>query len=129
MCYSLLIFIVPLFRFVVSAMFFLFIDKNMLYKVKFLTLIWAEFLGVHFEVGVWVEGKITPCLKLVRIKLEIWHLARKYRPMCSFRKFTFQYQDFLNFADVSTFCKKSVFFGKNSTFTQSNIVRAVLESF
>ena len=28
--------------------------------------IWVGFLGVHFEVG----GKITPCLKLVRIMLE-----------------------------------------------------------
>ena len=51
-------------------MFFLFIDKNTLFKVKFLTLIWVGFLGVRFEVGVVVKGKITPCLKLVRIKLE-----------------------------------------------------------
>ena len=70
-------------------MFFLFIDKNTLFKVKFLTLIWAGFLGVCFEVGVGVEGKITPCLKLVQIKLETWHLARMYRPICSFRKYTF----------------------------------------
>ena len=70
LCYSLLIFIMPLFRFVVSAMFFLFIDKNTLFKVKFLTLIWVGFLGVHFKMGVGVEGKISSCLKLVRIKLE-----------------------------------------------------------
>ena len=32
-----------------------------------LTLIWVGFLEVRFEVGV---GKITPCLKLVRVTLE-----------------------------------------------------------
>ena len=40
--------------------------------------------------------------------------------------------DALNFADVSLlffFFKKSVFFGKNSTFTQSNSMTAVLEIF
>ena len=34
-------------------------------------------------------GKITPCLKLVRIMLEASKLARKYIPICSFRKYTF----------------------------------------
>ena len=34
-------------------------------------------------------GKITPCLKLVRIMLESSNLARKYTPVCSFRKYTF----------------------------------------
>ena len=41
----------------------------------YLTLIWVCFLGVHFEVG--GGGKITPCLKLVRIMLETSNLARK----------------------------------------------------
>ena len=35
----------------------------------------------------------------------------------------------LTFADVCIFCKKSAFFAQNSTFTQSNSVRAVLEFF
>ena len=52
----------------------------------FLTLIWVGFLGVHFEGG---GGKITPCLKPVRIMLETSNLARKYTPICSFRKYTF----------------------------------------
>ena len=34
-------------------------------------------------------GKITPCLKLVRIMLESSNLARKYTPIFSFRKYTF----------------------------------------
>ena len=34
-------------------------------------------------------GKITPRLKLVRIMLESSNLARKYTPICSFRKYTF----------------------------------------
>ena len=33
------------------------------------------------------------------------------------------------FANVNNFCKTSAFFGKNNTFTQSNIVSAVLEIF
>ena len=66
-------------------------------------------LRVRFEVG----GKITPppsFLKLVRIMLETSSLARKFAHICSFRKYTFQYQDPLNFADVSIFSQKvSVF--------------------
>ena len=50
-----------------------------------LILIWVGFLGVRFEVG----GKITPCLKLVRVMLETWNLARKYTLTCSFRKYIF----------------------------------------
>ena len=41
-------------------------------------------------------GKITPpppssppCLKLVRIMLETWNLARKYTPIRGFRKYVF----------------------------------------
>ena len=61
---------------------------------------------------------VTPCLKLLRIMLETSNFARKY----SFRKYTFQYQGPLNFADVSIFYKKMAYI------TQSN-VRAVLEIF
>ena len=50
-----------------------------------LTLIWMGFLGVRFEVG--GGGVKLTCLKLVRIMLET--LARKYTPICSFRKYTF----------------------------------------
>ena len=87
--------------------------------------------GVHFEVG---EGglKLPLGLKLVRIMLETWNLAGKYTHICSFRKYTFQYQRPLYFADVSIFfffLQKMVFFGRNSTFTQSDSVRVVLETF
>ena len=68
-----------------------------------------------------------PRLKVVRIVLKTWNLARKYTLIC--RKHTFQYQGSLNFSDVSIFCKKSVFFGENSIFTQSVSARAVLEIF
>ena len=44
------------------------------------------FLGVRFELG---GGKVTPCLKLVRIMLETSNVALKYTPICSFRKYTF----------------------------------------
>ena len=101
-----------------------------------LTLIWVGFLGVRFEVG---RGGTTPPppprLKVVRIMLESWNLARNYTAICSFRKYTFQYQGLLNFPDVTIFFQNSAFFGQNSTFgqystfTQSNSVRAVLEIF
>ena len=59
-----------------------------------LTLIWVDFLGVLFEV--WGGGKITlPVLKLVRILLETWTLARKYTRICSFRKYFFGKNSFL----------------------------------
>ena len=78
-------------------------------KTQILTLIWVGFLGVRFEVG----GKINPRLKLVRVTLETWNLARKYTFTCSLKKYTFQYQGPFNFADVSIFLQKiSVFWPK-----------------
>ena len=82
-----------------------------------LTLIWVGSLGLCFR-----GGGYFPCLKIVRIMLETWNLIRKYKHICSFRKYTVKYQDPLNFADVSIFLQKKLAFllGKNSTFTQSN---------
>ena len=51
--------------------------------------------------------KLPTCLKLIGIMLETSNLARKYRHICSFRKYTLQYQGSLNFADVS------IIFAKN----------------
>ena len=75
-------------------------------------------LGVQFEMdggGGEVWGKITPCLKLVRILLKTRNLAHKYILKCSFRKNIFQYQDPLNFADFS------IFFAKNKDFLVETI--------
>ena len=113
---------------------YIIVDNNLKLLIIFqrvdvyLTLTWVGFLGILLWGG---RGgsKITPCLKSVKITLETSNLARKYKHICSFRKYTFQYQGPLNFADVSIFCKKSAFFGKNSTFTQSKSVRAVLDIF
>ena len=66
-----------------------------------------------------LKGVKLPRLKPVRITLETWNVVRKYAHICSFRKYTFQYQGPLHLADVSIFCKKSAFFDKNSAFTQS----------
>ena len=79
-----------------------------------------DFLGVRFEVG---GGKITPCLKSVRIMQETSHkfetnLARKYTSIGSFRKYSFFCLDLLNFADVSIFLQKIEFFIQKSTSTQ-----------
>ena len=77
------------------------------YQLKnILTLIWVDFLEVCFE----VRGKITPCVKLVRIMLETSNLVRTFKHICSFRKYTCQYQGFLNFADVSIFLQKVTVF-------------------
>ena len=88
-------------------------------RKKSLTLIWVGFLGVGFEVS---GGEITLCLKLVRLMLEITHI-------CSFRNIPFSTKVALILLMSALFCKKSAFFGKNSTFTQSNGVRAMLEIF
>ena len=49
--------------------------------------------------------------------------------MFSFREYTLKYQDPVNFANVSIFLRKITIFVKNSTFTQSNSTRAMLEIF
>ena len=71
------------------------------------------FLGAHFEVGR-RRVKLPPCLILVRIMLGTWNLVRQFTHICSFRKYNFQYQGTLNFADFCwcqhLFCKKSAFF-------------------
>ena len=56
--------------------------------VAALTLILVGFLGVRFAVGGGVKLP-RPCLKPVRIMLETSNLARKYRPICRSRKYTF----------------------------------------
>ena len=62
--------------------------------------------------------------------LETWNLVRNFTNICSFRKYTFQYQGFLNFVDISIFLAKNQHsFAKNYTFTQSNCVRDFLVLF
>ena len=80
------------------------IFSDSLSSKKFLsfTLIWVGFLGIGFEMG-----RITYCLSLVRIMLETWKLARKYRLIFSFKNYIFSHKDPLNFADVSIFLQKS----------------------
>ena len=60
--------------------------------------------------------------------LETSNLACTYTHICSFRKYAL-YQDLLNFAMQYFLWKTSAFFGKNSTFTQSNSMGVVLEIF
>ena len=61
------------------------------------------FLGVRFEME---GGKITRCLKLVRIMPETSNLVSKQINICSLRKYTFSYQGPFNFADISIFLQK-----------------------
>ena len=76
-----------------------------------LTTIWEGFIVVHFEVE-GGGGITTPAyLKLVRIRLEIWSLVRRYIHIYNFRKFSFYYQSSLNFVDISIFLQKiSIYF-------------------
>ena len=73
-------------------------------------------LGRLFRGSFWGGGggmPPPPCLKLVRDMLEAWNLSRKYKFICSFRKYKFWYQGLLSFADVSIFLQKtSVFWPK-----------------
>ena len=99
--------------------------NSSVYILSSLTLIWMGFLGVRFEVG----GVNLPRLKLVRIMLETWNLVREYTHKFSLRKYIFLVPRPSYFCWCQDFCKKISFFGKNSTFTESNSVRAVLEIF
>ena len=78
-----------------------------------LTLIWVGFLGVRFEEG-GGEIKLIPCLKLVRIMLGAWNLARKYTHICCLRKYTSEYQGSLKFTGVSIFLQKIIENHKNA---------------
>ena len=97
--------------------------KHGLYLLRIifrLTLIWVGFLGVRFaRVRV---GKITSLLKLVRIILETWNLVRTYTHISSFKKVSFNTRNTL-------ILLMSAFFGKNSTFIQSNSMRTVKQVF
>ena len=97
---------------------------NFLFWVKILTLISEGSLEVQFEVG--GGTKITPCLKLVWIMLERWNFVHKYTHICSFRNST---KAFLLLLMSAFFLQKTNVFGNNSTFTQSNNLRYVLDIF
>ena len=56
------------------------------------------------------EGELPPFLKLVRIILQNYNLVRKYTHIFSCKKYTFQYPEFPNFADLS------ILFAKNQRF-------------
>ena len=78
-----------------------------------LTLIWVGLGALELRFAEGGGSKSHTRLNLVRIILEIWKFVREYTDLCSFRKYTFLYQDPLNFANVSIFLQKNQhFFGK-----------------
>ena len=104
------------------------LKANYCFYISDLTLIRVGFLGF---ILMWVL-KLSlplPSLRHIKIILETGNLVHKYTHIFSFRKYTFYCQDPLDFADVSIFWKNSPFFVKNSTFNQSNSMRAMLEMF
>ena len=66
------------------------------------------------------------CLKLIKTMLETSNLAHKYIHVAS-ENAPFSNKAFLIL--LTYFAKKSLFFGQNTTFTQSNSVRVALEIF
>ena len=88
-------------------------------------------LGVCLEVGGGGEGGRRgvklPCLKLVKIMLETSNLAHKHTHISCLKNVPFSNKAFLIL--LTYFAKKSLFFGQNTTFTQSNSVRVALEIF
>ena len=83
-------------------------------------------LGGFFRGSFW-GGEGVGVVKLVRIMLETWNLVCKYAHLWSFRKYFFSTKTFLILLMLAVFCKKTAFLGKNSTFTQRNSARTVLE--
>ena len=87
-------------------------------QISRLTLIWVGSLRLHFEVREGERG-LPSSLKIVRVMLETSNLARKFKLLCSFRKYTFQYKGPLNFADITIFCKKiKAFWPKQCVYSQ-----------
>ena len=72
-------------------------------------------------------GEINPCLKLIIIIIEIWHVIT--HPHVVSENIPFCTKALLLLLMSAFFCKKSAFWGYSSAFTQSNSVRAVLEVF
>ena len=79
--------------------------------------LWVGFLGIPFDVG-GGENTPFPCSKYISTKK---YVVSENRP--------FSTKALLILLMSGFFCKKSAFFGKDSTFTLSNSVRAVLEIF
>ena len=68
-------------------------------------------------------------VKLVRTVLETCKTVRNYKHMLSFRKMTFSTKTPLILLMSAFFCKIQHFFGKNSTSTQIDRMKTVLEMF
>ena len=82
------------------------------------------FLGIRFK---FEGGKITPCIKLVSILVEIWNLLSAHAYVVS-ENIAFIGKAILILL-MSAFFQKFSNFSKNIFFTQSNSVRALLEIF
>ena len=87
---------------------------------------WEGFWGVRFAT---VGGKATSHEPKTRyIMLKSWNLVHKHRYVVS-EIVSFSASTTLILLISAFFCKKSAVFGKNSTSTQSNSMKAVLEIF
>ena len=69
---------------------------------------------LNFGVG---GSKVSSCVNLGRIKLEIWNFLCECTHIYSLRKYTFWYQDSFTFANVNSFSQKNVFREKQYPFT------------
>lgn len=99
-------------------------------KVKFiyrLTLLWVGFRWVRFAAEGKLPASLPPLSKTVRIMLEDWfestlrYVVSENTPSCNRTPLILLISAF--------FCKISELLGKNTIFTQSNSMRAVLKFF
>ena len=111
---------------IVSIYLYLVFQNNQaLTEPYFYCFIWVGFWGFILR---WGGGKLTPCLKFIRIMKETSDLARKYTHICSFIKYIVSTKTILILLmSAYFFCKKLLDFSKNSTFTQSSSMRHVLK--
>ena len=91
-----------------------------------LTIISVDFLEGPFD-GKVKGGNYVPCLKLVRIMLEICYIGT--HPYTVLENMPFSTKTLLILLISASFVKNWVFFCINSTFSQSNSVGAVLDIF
>ena len=78
-------------------------------KIEILTQKWVGLLGVRFQVEEGGVQNYLPCLKLVRIMLETWHIST--HPYVVSENIPFLLMS-------ASCCKRLAFFVQKSTFTQ-----------
>ena len=110
------------------------VTKSRVLNEASLTLIWVGFSGVHFACVGWGRGgKLPPVKNVLELcyKLEIWYISTHTHTYVVSKNISFSTNNPLILL-ILVFCffaKNQHFLVKNSTFTQNNSTRAMLEVF